>query len=750
MKKRSHSSRVLIPVLIFVCLLAALSTRQLTPAPRASVEVASAVTPLATTFTVNSLADTGDATPDGVCDDGAGNCTLREAIEEANALAGTDTINITATGTIFLESSLPDLSTDIIINGPGANQLAVSRSSEDLFRIFLVDTGATVTISGLTISNGTVFGLDGGGILNRGALTITSSALSGNSAAQDSGGASPVGGNGGGIANTGTLTISGSTLSGNTAGADGGGIYNDGTLTIINSTLSGNSANFGGGIFNDGNLTVVNSTLANNLASASGGGIRNQDTLNIKNSIVANSPLGGDCSNTGTINATGVNFSTAGGCTGFTNVTTEQLNLGPLQLNQPGTTRTHALLPGSVAIDAVTDCTDLSAQPAPVTTDQRGVARPQDGDGNQSALCDAGAYEKTFCPDITCPKDITEPGIPNFCGAFVTYATPESECSIICSPPSGAFFPTGTTTVTCMEGEPPPDPDVVQGGGGGATCSFTVTVTPSDDQPPSLSCPENITQATDPNQCSAIVDFAAIASDNCPCASGETCPAVCNPPSGSMFPVGTTDVTCTATDAVGNTAMCSFTVTVNDMQPPSIACPASGITAVTAATCSPATGTVVNYSVPISDNCGKVAKSSCTPPSGSTFPVGTTTVTCTATDDSGNTAMCSFTVSVFSGCLQDDANPGNVVVFNAVTGEYSYCCNGVVSMTGIGSVTRIGCVITIQHNTPDRRVLIKVDYGVKKGNASLQMPPGSVKCTITDKNTSNNNCANCGVPAAPQ
>jgi hypothetical protein len=74
-------------------------------------------------------------------------------------------------------------------------------------------------------------------------------------------------------------------------------------------------------------------------------------------------------------------------------VTPAQLNLGPLQLNLPGTTPTHALLTGSVAINAVTDCTDLQAPtPQPVTTDQRGVSRPQAG------VCDVGAYEAHVQP----------------------------------------------------------------------------------------------------------------------------------------------------------------------------------------------------------------------------------------------------------------------------------------------------------------------------------------------------------------
>jgi hypothetical protein len=122
-----------------------------------------------------------------------------------------------------------------------------------------------------------------------------------------------------------------------------------------------------------------------------GGGIFNvgaTDTVNIKNSIVANSLSGGNCASLGggTFNAVGKNFASDGTCPGFTMST--QLNLGPLQLNAPGTTKTHALLAGSAAINAAIGCTDLQTPtPQPVTTDQRGIPRPQGG------TCDVGAFE---------------------------------------------------------------------------------------------------------------------------------------------------------------------------------------------------------------------------------------------------------------------------------------------------------------------------------------------------------------------
>jgi len=243
-----------------------------------------------------------------------------------------------------------------------------------------------------------------------------------------------------------------------------------------------------------------------------------------------------------------------------------------------------------------------------------------------------------------------------------------------------------------------------------------------------LTCPGPITQSNDPNQCGALVNYPA------PMSVGSCSTITCAPPSNSFFPVGTTTVTCSETSS-----SCSFTVTVSDTQPPSITCPAA-ITGTTGAqTCPPPTSGVVTFPPPTaSDNCPGVT-TACVPPSGSSFPLGTTTVTCTATDAASNTATCSFTVTNFNGCLQDDSSSSKVVLFNTVTGDYLFCCGG-TPVTGKGTVIQQGCLITIQHNAGDRRVLIKTDYATKKGNASLQMPVGTTKCTITDKLITNNTC----------
>jgi len=271
---------------------------------------------------------------------------------------------------------------------------------------------------------------------------------------------------------------------------------------------------------------------------------------------------------------------------------------------------------------------------------------------------------------------------------------------------------------------------VADASGNASNCSFTVTV--NDTQPPSISCPANITVPCALGQCSALATFSVTATDNCP---GVT--VVANPPSGSSFPKGTTTVTATATDGSGNTASCSFTVTVVDTQKPSIVCPANITAVVPGATDTCAT---VSYAAPVAtDNCPGVAVA-CTPPSGTCFPLGITTVTCVATDSSGNTAACSFTVTVFDACLQDDGDPSRVVLVNSLTGDYRFCCGGTM-YAGRGTVSSRAGVVTLEHTGSGRRVTIRVDKMLKVGTASLQAPPGSVVCTIRDTNTANNQCA---------
>jgi len=202
--------------------------------------------------------------------------------------------------------------------------------------------------------------------------------------------------------NDGTMTVTNSTISGNSAtnfGGAGGGIDNFGTLTVTNSTISGNSATNsgrGGGIHNSYNATLTSVTLSGNNASLGGGILQDTSspkTLTLRNTIIAKGSLGENCYVLGSapIASSGYNLSSDGSCTTYLNQTSDlnitNPNLGPLA-NNGGSTLTHALLPGSPAIDQIPVGTNGCG--TFITTDQRGTPRPI------GLRCDIGAYEAGY------------------------------------------------------------------------------------------------------------------------------------------------------------------------------------------------------------------------------------------------------------------------------------------------------------------------------------------------------------------
>jgi CSLREA domain-containing protein len=250
----------------------------------------SAVVVHAANLTVNSLADTVAAD---------GNCTLREAIQNANSNAatnadcaagsGADIIAFGVSGTITLGSILPAITdaAGLILDGAGQ---AVTISGNNAARVAVVQNGASLTLSNLTIANGSTIEY-GGGVLNGGILVVADSVFSGNSASSYGGGA---------IYNRGSLTISNSTFSGNSASWGGGGVYNDGgAFTIANSVFSGNSASGGRGgamyIFS-GSVTITDSLFTSNSASQGSGGAIYNDVGTL---TIANSSFSGNSANWG-------------------------------------------------------------------------------------------------------------------------------------------------------------------------------------------------------------------------------------------------------------------------------------------------------------------------------------------------------------------------------------------------------------------------------------------------------------------
>ena len=341
--------------------------------------------------------------------------SLREAINFANSQTGPQTINFASglSGSISLTmGELPAITGNVTI--AAAPNQAITLDGQNASRVFEVDIGGVATLNGLTIANGNGTGpnssfVNGGGILNLGALTINQSTITGNSTAGDPTLGS---GHGGAIDNVGTLTVIGSTIAGNvTPLGDGGGIVNFGTLTVTNSTFSGNSAATGGGIDNLGSATVTDSTFYQNSLTAPftfGSGINNNGgTLVLTSSIVDSFNSSGpgnslDPSSANDLFVTGGNGVPANGTNGDIVVATPGSLLLASLANNGGPTQTVAELAGSPAIGA--------GQANEIATDQRGASR--------HSTPDIGAFELVA---VGPPIIVTSPASQNvFAGQTVT------------------------------------------------------------------------------------------------------------------------------------------------------------------------------------------------------------------------------------------------------------------------------------------------------------------------------------------
>lgn len=416
--------------------------------------------------------------------------------------------------------------------------------------------------------------------------------------------------------NSATVNIKHGTISGNNAQAGNSGV-NQGTATAPARLVAEGT---GGGIkVGSGTVTVENTIIAGNTA-ANGAG----DTTG--------APVSGPDVD-GAVTSNGHNLlGNATEATGFTG-TGEQIgvnpNLAPLADNG-GPTKTMAPNPGSPAIDAgVASSSTTDQRGMNRTYDDPGVANAATSDAT-----DIGAFELQPICTLNCPSDITVGSDHDQCGANVTFTTPGDEAcgTVTCDHPSGSFFPVGDTTVKCTSSVGPvctfkvtvndtqapsisapananyqcadqvpvADPsqatasdncgtptvtvgDASNGGagspaspliitrtytatdGGGLTATAQQTITVIDNTPPTINCPGNMTVTAPVGTCSAVVTFTPTGSDNCSVPTITTSPA-----SGSVFPVGTTTVLATATDAAGNTRTCTFTVTVKDVTAPVI------------------------------------------------------------------------------------------------------------------------------------------------------------------------------------
>ena len=317
----------------------------------------------AETYTVETTGDTSGNPAD--CTMPAGTCTLRAAIVAA---APGDTI-VLGPGTYDNTGNDFTIGIDegVSIVGAGARVTAVREVSGGDGRVFLVEDGARLDLTGLSVTGSR----DNAAVLLFGgdnALTGTRVAFGGNTGGMEGGAIDGTGG---------AVTLTDSTVSGNTAAAAGGGIFADGdaaTLSLTNTTVTGNSAPSGSGIeVAGGQATLTNVTLAGNTGSA------DLDVAAAPAVARLGGTIAGGCSGTPPASL-GFNLDTGASCglAGQGDRTGDPL-LGALA-NNGGETDTMALGAGSAAIDGGGAC-------PPPAADQRGVARPQ------GAACDTGAFE---------------------------------------------------------------------------------------------------------------------------------------------------------------------------------------------------------------------------------------------------------------------------------------------------------------------------------------------------------------------
>jgi gliding motility-associated-like protein len=325
------------------------------------------------------------------------------------------------------------------------------------------------------------------------------------------------------------------------------------------------------------------------------------------------------------------------------------------QAADPGTCSANIDLPLPIADDACGTIQEiLSSKDTPlfVAGSTTVFYTAFDAAGNSANCSFVVTVTENLPPQIqNCPADISVDADPGGCTATVNWTAPTASDScnqqgaiLATNILPGTVFASGATLVTYTA----TDLD-----GNTATCAFIVTVSGGSEPPALNACPADITVEADADACDAIVTWTApTATGGCGGDGNVTVEADIDP--GSSFPVGNTVVTYTATDLGGSTATCSFLVTVTESTPPTLTnCPGTINIILAAGKCD----SLVNWAPPTaSDACGTASLQTDVDPN-TVFPAGSTTVTYTATDESGNTATCAFEVflrdlvpPVFTAC----------------------------------------------------------------------------------------------------
>jgi len=342
----------------------------------------------AATFAPAPATDDVDSAPgDGLCSSAAGVCTLRAAVQEANALPGPDRIELagqTYTLTLALAAEDEaaggdlDIAGELEVVGGGATASVISaRDPEGVARDRVIDVleGAKVSLERLGVRDGEVDGEDGGGIYNAGELTLREADVANNRALAGF----DMGGVGGGILNAGTLRLERSSVRRNRAEL-GGGVANAGTAEAVNATIAGNTAGSGGAALATlaGSASLTHVTMTGNGPTTTDGppsGIANQASTTVRASIL------GHCEGPAPVTSRGFNIDAGTSCglgvEGDRPATDARAAAGALERDG------HYLAPIGADSPARNAATADGCPPV----DQRGTARPQ------GPACDIGAYE---------------------------------------------------------------------------------------------------------------------------------------------------------------------------------------------------------------------------------------------------------------------------------------------------------------------------------------------------------------------
>ncbi|MFN4257488.1 MAG: right-handed parallel beta-helix repeat-containing protein, partial [Saprospiraceae bacterium] len=459
-----------------------------------------------------------------------------------------------------------------------------------------INSGGSPVFSNCLFSNNMATLTNGGGMSNGSSTstTLTNCTFSGNTAAY----------NGGGMFNSSSSpTLTNCTFSGNTAANSGGGIRNESStaITLNGCIFTANSATAdnGGGLYlgtGSTSGTLTNCLFSGNFAGGTGGGIQNNATaISLTNCTVSGNRAG---SSTG-----------GGGIVFSTTSSSEPILKNCLVWNNRSSTTT-----GSATANLYTSSS------TPVITYSLIQNQTPSGTGNLDGTTNAA---DSNYPAFTTPLDPAT--APSTGGDFhLTNCSPVLNLGDNTGAPATDLFgnarPFGTTVdlgVHELQAAP-------------------------ENVPPSITCPANTTVAAD-GSCAGTVGIRTAAS------SGDNCgaPTVVQSPASGTVLSGHNDmetVVLTATDGAGNTATCSFTVTLKDATAPTITCP--GDQTVSAdGSCAGVVG--IHAAASSGDNCGAptVAQS---PASGTVLSGHNDmeTVVLTATDGAGNTATCSFTVTL--------------------------------------------------------------------------------------------------------